>query len=134
MRQNLTIDDPDWMLANPASEDFWEAENFHLALTSLSSVSQTMRTTQRKIEELLWLPDAKPIGEVRDERSRPLTRLVSESLVKRAKKKRQQTWVLQIGEIDQTQSVLVLNDGRSAKRWRFVRNSNLSATYVSELL
>ena len=134
MRQDLTINDPAWMLANPVSEDFWEAENFHLALTSRSSVSQTMRTTQRKIEELDWMPRAKPIGEVRDERSRPLTRLVSESLVRRAKKKRQQTWVLQLGEIDKSQSVLVLNDGRSAKRWRFVRNSNLSATFISELL
>ena len=134
MRQDLTIGDPPWMLANPVSEDFWEAENFHLALTSRSSVSQTMRTTQRKIEELDWMPRAKPIDQVRDERSRPLTRLVSESLVKRAKKKRQQTWVLQLGEIDKSQSVLVLNDGRSAKRWRFVRNSNLSATFISELL
>ena len=134
MRQDLTTGDPDWMLANPVSEDFWEAENFHLALTSLSSVSQTMRTTQRKIEELVWLPNAKTIGEARDERSRPLTRLVSDSLVRRAKKKRQQTWVLQLGEIDESQSVLLLNDGRSAKRWRFVRNSNLGATFISELM
>ena len=68
MRQDLTIDDPPWMRANPVSEDFWEAENFHLALTSRSSVSQTMRTTQRKIEELDWMPRAKPIDQVRDER------------------------------------------------------------------
>ena len=131
MRQNPSADYPDWMLANPVSEDFWEAESFHLAITSSSSVSQTKRTTQRIIEELAWLPAAKPIGEVRDERSRPLIGLVSESLVKRAKKKREQAWVLQIQEIDETQSVLVLNDGRSAKRWRFVPNSSLKVEFLS---
>ena len=133
MRQNPSADYPDWMLANPVSEDFWEAESFHLAITSSSSVSQTKRTTQRIIEELAWLPAAKPIGEVRDERSRPLIGLVSESLVKRAKKKREQAWVLQIQEIDETQSVLVLNDGRLAKRWRFVPNSSLKVEFLSEL-
>ena len=109
MRQNPSADYPDWMLANPVSEDFWEAESFHLAITSSSSVSQTKRTTQRIIEELAWLPAAKPIGEVRDERSRPLIGLVPKVL-SAAKKKREQASVLQIQDYE-TQS-------SRPQRWR----------------
>ena len=113
-----------WIYRNPVDGDCWDTERFHREMIEKQSTNQSIRSTQRLLEDSSWLPLAKKLTDVRDEVSRGLTRLVSDSLENAAKKKRQQTYVLQLEEVDEQTSVLVLNDGRQARRWRFIASDH----------
>ena len=117
----------DWIHRNPIDTEYWDIETFHREFQKQSK-NQSVRSTQRFLEESSWLPLPKRLSEVRDEASRELIGLVSDSLENKAKKKRQQIYVLQFEVLDEETAVLVLNDGRQARRWRFIdKNGELIA-------
>ena len=116
-----------WIHHNPVDAKFWDTEIFHREFEKQSK-NQSIRSTQRLLEESAWLPFPKKLADVRDEESRDLIRLVSDSIEYSAKKKRQQTYILQLEEVDEETTVMVLNDGRLARRWRFLdKHHELSA-------
>ena len=107
------------MFDNPIEAGCWDTERFHLSLQE-KNIGKSLRSTQRYLEEVLWLPRALGRKEVRDEQSRGLTELVANSLESLAKLKRKQSLMLQLHSVDERTFVLVLNDGRMARRWRFL--------------
>ena len=121
-----------WIYQNPADAEYWDTEIFHREFEKQSQ-NQSLRSTQRLLEDFAWLPGAMKITYVRDEKDRALIRLVSDSLEKAAKKQRRQVYVLQLEPVNDQISVLVLNDGRQSRRWRFVEhNNNEESTPFSE--
>ena len=104
---NIMTADLAWIYQNPADAEYWDTEIFHREFEKQSQ-NQSLRSTQRLLEDFSWLPGAMKITDVRDEKDRALIRLVSDSLEKAAKKQRRQVYVLQLEPVNDQISVLVL--------------------------
>ena len=100
----------------------WNTNRVH-DLLSDSSEGQSLRSSERMLESLTEIPQAIGLAELSDEDQRPLRTAVVESLQTEAKKKRHHSWVLQIAQSGD-HLVVVVNDGRLARQWIYVRASS----------
>jgi sulfate adenylyltransferase subunit 2 len=104
---------------NPATARFWDTHEVHEALAE-AGVEQNLRTTERQLEKADWLPEARKPEDVTDELDRPLIQLVVTSLENEAKRKRWQSLVLQSRTMDDGRTLVMANDGRLGRRWRYL--------------
>ena len=112
------MDIPQILRTNPTQGGFWDIASVHEALLAEGG-ERSLRSTERWLEAATWLPKALSVGELRDEDGRVLKSAVVDSLQAAAKRKRQPVLLLQIisGELG---SILVINDGRLSRQWRFL--------------
>ena len=82
------------------------------------ALDQTLRSTERLIEQADWLPLPVKVADVKDELGRDPVQLVHRSLEEEAKRKRATSLVVQLHRSDAGQ-VLFANDGRLTRRWLF---------------
>ncbi|NOX51381.1 MAG: sulfate adenylyltransferase subunit CysD [Gammaproteobacteria bacterium] len=111
------MDYPVELLENPKTADFWDTQSVHEVLLAAGSV-ESLRSTERILEKLSWLPHPIKIDDVTDELNRPLVGLVATSLEETIKKKRLQSLILQVSQSD-THTVVFVNDQRLGRRWLF---------------
>ena len=93
----------------------WDSKRVHELITDVEG-NQSLRSTERYLESLTDIPQAIVLGDMCDEDLRPLRTAVVDKLQTDAKKKRNHSFVLQIGHSD-NYSIVVVNDGRLARRW-----------------
>ena len=113
---------PEDILNNPdesAGFSYWDTQHVH-ALVGQDGESQSLRSTERLLEKAEWLPAALTIEQLHDEHGRELRKLVAESLEARAKKKRHLSLIVQAKTLDDGRTLIMANDGRGGRRWRFV--------------
>ena len=96
----------------------WHNKRVHELLTDADK-NQSLRSTERMLEDLLVIPKALKIEELCDEDQRPLRRAVVDALQEEVKRKRHHSLVLQIGETA-AGPVVCVNDGRLARHWVFL--------------
>ena len=111
------MDLPQEIQANPTTTDFWDTHHVHEAVQAAGS-EQDLRTTERQLEKADWLPEALSPSAVKDELGRPLVQLVVASLEAQAKRRRLQLLVVQARAMNDGKTLLLVNDGRSGRRWR----------------
>ena len=116
---------------NPSEGKYWDTQSVHDQLAERGDV-ENLRATERLLEKVSWLPRPLKIADVRDENGRDLVRLVSNSLEERARRKRAQCLVLQAGTVSDGHVVMV-NDGRLGRRWRFVEKSLDKSVFLEVL-
>ncbi|MEM7000113.1 MAG: sulfate adenylyltransferase subunit CysD [Pseudomonadota bacterium] len=111
--------------SNPPS-GVWDTQAVHEA-----SAGESLRTTERALKQVAWLPQPLSVDDIRDDQDRPLNGLVVEQQQEEARRKRQSSLVLQ--HVQGTPSLLMTNDGRSGRRWRFLEAALSLTTLVDEL-
>ncbi len=104
----------------------WDTASVHEYLIS-SGVKQTLRSTERAIQESEILPPALSVDEICDEFGREPVHIRVEKLLSTARRRRQQSLVLQLYESEDVGLVLFANDGRSGRRWLYLSNESLEA-------
>ena len=104
---------------------WWDTQAVHELILREDS-DQSLRSTERFLEQLEWLPKALRAEELKNEDDRPVKQSVTEQLQQQAKRSRQASLVVQIEAVD-NQTMLVVNDGRLARKWIF-----LGAEYTGE--
>ncbi len=119
------------LLKNPTERAFWDTQSVHDHL-SASGDSQSLRTTERLLEKVEWLPKAISGEDLRDELNRPPIALVQQAVEAEAKRKRVPSLYLQIATTPSDGVVVFANDGRGGRRWRFVQALTL-ASFVDAL-
>ncbi len=110
---------------NPETETYWDTQAAHSFLEE-AGVTENLRATERLLEKAPWLPAPKKRENVSDERGRGMVELVAKALEDEAKRKRRSFYVLQCHSSDDAQ-VLMINDGRMGRRWRFFKGELDSA-------
>jgi len=111
------VDDP-LPTSNPDSGPYWDTGSIHKRLSSEGAVAN-LRATERLLEKTEWLPRPVKSFDVTDEQGRGLIQLVANALESKAKRKRQAVYFLQSSSRSALR-LLVLNDGRLSRRWRFI--------------
>ncbi len=111
------VDDP-LPTSNPDSAQYWDTQSIHKLLSSEGAVDN-LRATERLLEKTKWLPRPIKSVDVTDEQGRGLIQLVANALESKAKRKRQAIYFLQSSSRGAAH-LLVLNDGRLSRRWRFI--------------
>ncbi len=96
----------------------WDTQAVHVRMAE-TGAEQTVRSTERLLEKADWLPAALKLDDLRDESDRPLVQLVASELGRLSKKRRIHSLVVQCAPIG-GRWVLVVNDGRGARRWVFI--------------
>ncbi|MEQ9452159.1 MAG: sulfate adenylyltransferase subunit CysD [Pseudomonadales bacterium] len=119
---------------NAPSLPYWDTQRVHAHLqeSDPAQAATTVRTTERHLAEQAWLPQAIARDGVRDEEGRAVNRLIADSLDNLAKRKRWSNFVLQVGGSEGLQ-VIVANDGRLGRRWRFYSEPLTTDTLLEEL-
>jgi len=118
------VDLPAHLLDNPADESFWDTHKVHTELSAHGG-STSLRSTERLLEKVLWMPSVRSLLDLRDELDRPLVRLVVDAVEAQAKKKRISMLLLQVARVASDKYVVFVNDGRGGRRWRFVEQLNV---------
>ena len=118
------MDLPAHLLDNPADESFWDTHKVHTELSAHGG-STSLRSTERLLEKVLWMPSVRSLLDLRDELDRPLVRLVVDAVEAQAKKKRISMLLLQVARVASDKYVVFVNDGRGGRRWRFVEQLNV---------
>ena len=118
-------------MQNPTGSGFWDTQSVHEELVAKGTV-ENLRATERLLEKEAWLPKPLKVTDLKDELGRELVTPVVGSLEAFAKKKRVQSLILQRAATD-TGSVLMVNDGRLGRRWRFIEGALSSAELLNEL-
>jgi sulfate adenylyltransferase subunit 2 len=95
----------------------WDTQSFHDALIA-AGARQSLRTSERELENLL--PAVVSVDELIDENGRQALKLVVKQLVEDVKRKRHQSLILQLAALPESGYLLLVNDGRSGRRWIFV--------------
>jgi sulfate adenylyltransferase subunit 2 len=113
------MDLPAAVQSNPTGADYWDTQLFHQALQD-AGVEQNVRTTERQLEKAHWLPAVRKPEDIQDELQRPLVQLVVADLEARAKRKRLQSLVVQTASMEDGRTLLLVSDGRSGRRWRYL--------------
>ena len=116
--------------SNP-SQGFWDTQSIHDYLSE-GEESENVRSTERLLEKTVWLPKPLKWNEVNDELDRPIIQLVASGLEEEAKRKRHSVLVLQSSALDDV-LVLMVNDGRLGRRWRFVSAEPTSEEVLSAI-
>ena len=115
------MDLPSTVLQNRNDENgnlqYWDTASVHEFLTSLSS-EQSLRATERSLSG--FLPGTISLSELKDEQGRTPKMQVVEQLDAQAKKKRFQSLVLQVQQVNNSGYILFANDARSGRRWVFL--------------
>ena len=104
---------------NPETETYWDTQTAHSFLEE-AGATENLRATERFLEKAAWLPAPKKRENVLDERGRSTVELVAKALEDEAKRKRRSFYILQCSRSDDAQ-VLMINDGRMGRRWRFFK-------------
>lgn len=104
----------------------WDTQSVHEA-----SGGESLRTTERALKQVAWLPEPLAVDVIVDSESRSLNKLVTEQLQDEARRRRQSSLVLQ--HVAGEPSLLMTNDGRSGRRWRFLEADLSLESLVSEL-
>ncbi|MEM7099605.1 MAG: sulfate adenylyltransferase subunit CysD, partial [Pseudomonadota bacterium] len=125
------MDTPELIQNNPDSAPYWDTNSTHEAITQSGS-DQTLRSTERLLEKTSWLPPILSLSDVMDEKGRPLIQLVVDSLTSQAKKKRAQSLIFQCNALEKGGYVVIVNDGRGGRRWRF--EDTVDATTLPQIL
>jgi sulfate adenylyltransferase subunit 2 len=109
---------PQALRDNPIEGGFWDIARVHDTFLATEG-ERSLRSTERWLETATWLPKAIGLETLEDEDGRELKSAVVDSLQVTAKRKRQPVLFLQVtsGELGQ---ILVLNDGRLSRQWRFL--------------
>ena len=102
---------------NPDTDGYWDTHSVHEVLEASGEV-ENLRATERKLQKCAWLPEPLLYTDVADENGTAPNKLVAESLESRAKAKRHTSFVLQMA-VDGNEAVIMVNDGRKGRRWRF---------------
>ena len=97
----------------------WDTAAVHAALAEAGS-EQTLRSTERALEASDLLPDPCRVQDLCDELDRPPVALRVAGLEAEAKRKRQQSLVVQLHHSERAGLVLFANDGRLGRRWVFL--------------
>ncbi len=109
---------PAELTQNPEDAPHWDTQSVHTLLEREGSV-ENLRATERFLEKVAWLPTPLDLEDLRDEDDMPLVGLVAESLLERARRKRLPSYFVQ--QVTTPHGTLLFaNDGRHARRWRFV--------------
>ncbi|HIG40129.1 MAG: sulfate adenylyltransferase subunit CysD [bacterium] len=101
----------------------WDTQAVHEVLLA-DAAAQTLRTTERALEREHFLPGPLKVSDVRDELGREPKRLVRDSLVAEAKRKRIVSLVIQLHHSKQAGLVLFANDGRLGRRWLYLKSAD----------
>ncbi len=115
---------PETLLSNREDAPFWDTQAVHDAV---QDEGKTLRSTERALEKAAWLPAALTLDELRDEFDRPLIAKVASSLEAQSKKRRITSLYVQTRPLDNGQVVVMVNDGRGGRRWRFLDTLTLPA-------
>ena len=102
----------------------WCLEDLRLSAEGTDE-SPTKRTLERWISAIPWLKSSHQANDQLDDLNRPATQLVLDTLVTGARKKRKAALFVQLhrlpitdgGQPSQEPKVLVAEDGKGAKRW-----------------
>ncbi len=122
---------PQALRDNPAQGGFWDIARVHEVFLATEG-ERSLRSTERWLEAAVWLPKAVSLAELQDEDGRRLKSAVVDSLQAVAKRKRQPVFFLQIVSAE-LGSILVINDGRLSRQWRFLP-SDYSTEDIAEAL
>ena len=117
--------------ANPEAARFWDTHSVHEAIAA-EGTEQTLRSTERLLEKTTWLPQVLSLPELRDEKDRAVVQLVAESIASQAKKKRAQSLFVQASQLPNGHYVVMANDGRGGRRWRF--EESIDAAHLPDIL
>ncbi len=112
--------------SNSGSAPYWDTQSIHELLASAGAVDN-VRATERLLEKTEWLPRPVKLADVTDEQGRDLIQLVAKALESKAKRKRHSVFYLQSSSRNAAH-LLMLNDGRLGRRWRFIDDSVGPAT------
>ena len=113
---------PDSVYLDPADSHgkpaLWDS---HLVLQHLlaQQTDVSLRTAERAINEAKLVPTSLKLEDIRDEHGLPLNHLVRDNLVSQAKQQRQPSLVIQQFNNEHTH-VLMANDGRLGRKWKFI--------------
>ncbi len=125
---------PQEIFLNPTTGGAWDTDAVHAVIVAQANQSdnQSVRTTERALEQSDLLPKALTTAELCDEHDRPARSSVVSSLDRQLKKKRYQSLILQLHHHERAGTVLMVNDGRKGRRWYFV--DELSCESVTQAL
>ncbi len=116
------MDLPATLLTNRDNAPYWDTQAVHEVV---QTEGKTLRSTERALEKADWLPEALTLAGLRDEQDRPLISLVATSLEAQSKRKRMTNLYVQSSRLDDGRVLLMANDGRGGRRWRFLDQLNL---------
>jgi len=128
---------PEQLFVNPTDDSgqalAWDTARLHQALND-AGVEQNLRSTERQLEQADWLPPALRSEDIHDADGLAPVQLVRQSFDAEAKRKRWLTLVVQVHRSPARGTVLVANDGRLARRWRFVDDVSLTGEGLLQAL
>lgn len=101
-----------------AEQSYWDTALVHKYAAAESETS--LRSVERAIDAASLLPANVGVADLKDELDRPATGLVVIEFDRQAKAKRHHSWVLQLYCADKSGWLLLANDARKARRWRFL--------------
>lgn len=124
------MDLPEIVLTNRTSDAgqpaYWDAGAVHAALTA-AGIDRTLRSVERDLEQSSLLPAARKSSDLQDAAGKAPRALVVASFDDQAKRKRQQTLVLQLHAAPEAGLVLCANDGRLGRRWVYLPDDSVAA-------
>ena len=125
------MDIPQALRDNPIEGGFWDIARVHDVFLATEG-ERSLRSTERWLDAATWLPKAVSLTQLQDEDGRGLKSAVVDSLQAGAKRKRQPVLFLQIvsGELG---PILVVNDGRLSRQWRFLP-PNYAIEHIADAL
>jgi sulfate adenylyltransferase subunit 2 len=118
----MAITLPDSVYLDPADNHgkpaLWDS---HLVLQHLlaQQTDVSLRTAERAINEAKLVPTSLKLEDIRDEHGQLLNHLVRDNLESQAKQQRQPSLVIQQFNNEHTH-VLMANDGRLGRKWKFI--------------
>ena len=116
---------------NPGAQSFWDVSSLSESLEAQGTVAN-LKATERLLKQEAWLPEAVSIEDVQDEFGRGVNGIINDQLLASAKRKRIQTLVLQVSE-QGALPVMMVNDGRMARRWRILSDVDERGEWLKEL-
>ena len=107
---------------NPTGSSAWDTDAVHAVILAQANQTenQSVRTTERALEQSGLLPKPLTTADLRDEHNQPARSSVVANLERQLKKKRYQSLILQVHHHDHAGTILMVNDGRKGRRWYFV--------------
>ena len=108
----------------------WRIDDVSIAIANRGQ-DIVKRTLERRLSATSWLASSNLFREQRDERNRPGIKLVFNSLIAQARRKRRSSLFVQLHHLPNTGSqqylILIAEDGKGAKRWCCLPDGEISS-------
>ena len=94
----------------------------------------TLRTLERALESSTLLPATRELAELEDELGRPARKQIVNQADATARRKRQQSLIVQLHQSDEAGMVLFANDARGGRRWLYLDQPEDAAKFKEALV